>query len=62
MPDGEIKFENSLRKHNHLGMMHALLLALAKAGRLDAVAEGAKKTMVERRQKQKARGEAMDED
>ena len=38
-----IQFENSLRRHNHLGLLHALLLGLAKAGKLDAAKEGAKK-------------------
>jgi Ubiquitin carboxyl-terminal hydrolases len=36
-----IQFENSLRRHNHLGLLHALLLGLAKAGKLDAAKEGA---------------------
>ncbi|KIM79030.1 hypothetical protein PILCRDRAFT_10691 [Piloderma croceum F 1598] len=44
-------FENSLRRHNHLGLLHTLLLGLAKVGKLDAVKEGAKKTMRERRER-----------
>lgn len=28
------QFENALRKHNHLGLVHGLVLALAKAGKL----------------------------
>ncbi|KIM72657.1 hypothetical protein PILCRDRAFT_93377 [Piloderma croceum F 1598] len=43
-------FKNSLRRHNHLGLLHALLLGLAKAGKLDAAKEGMKKTMRERRE------------
>ncbi|PPQ77215.1 hypothetical protein CVT25_011061 [Psilocybe cyanescens] len=55
-------FENSLRRHNHVGLVQALLLALAKAGQLSAAAEGAKKAMKDRIERQKARGEDMDED
>jgi len=50
-------FENSLRKHNHLGFLHALLLALAKAGKLDTAKEGAKTSMKERRERMKERRE-----
>ena len=56
------QFENSLRRHNHLDLMHALLKLLAKANKLDAAKEGAKTKMTERREKAKAKGEAMDED
>jgi len=45
------QFENSLRRHNHVGLVHALLLGLAKLGKLDAAADGAKEKMKERRQK-----------
>jgi len=55
-------FENSLRRHNYLGFIHALLVAMAKTGRLDAAKEGAKKAMQERIQKRKEKGESMDED
>ncbi|KAF9793392.1 hypothetical protein BJ322DRAFT_1034412 [Thelephora terrestris] len=55
-------FENALRRHNHMGLMHALLKLLAKTDNLDAAKEGAKTKMTERREKAKARGEAMDED
>jgi len=41
-------FENSLRRHNHLGTIHALLLALAEYGQMDRAIEGAKQKMVER--------------
>ena len=57
-----LQFENSLRRHNHLDLMHALLKLLAKANKLDAAKEGAKTKMTERREKAKAKGEAMDED
>ncbi|KAF8585797.1 ubiquitin-specific protease [Ramaria rubella] len=46
-------FENSLRRHNHVGLIHSLLLGLAKLGKLDAAANGAKEKMKERRQKVK---------
>lgn len=53
------QFENSLRRHNHIGLIHALLTALAKAGRLEGAKEQAKKALAERRAK---RGDSMDED
>lgn len=56
------QFENSLRRHNHVGLVQALLLALAKAGKLAPAQEAAKKTMKERIEQRKARGEDMDED
>lgn len=55
-------FENSLRRHNHVGLVQALLLSLAKAGKLSAAGEEAKRTMKERIEQRKARGEDMDED
>jgi len=42
-------FENSLRRHNHLGLLHALLLVLGKAGKLDQARENAKVAMRDRR-------------
>lgn len=46
-----------------MGLIHALLLAMAKSGKLEAAKEGAKKTMHDRIQKRKEKGEnAMDED
>ena len=56
-----LQFENSLRRHNYLGFIHALLLSMAKAGTLDAAKEGAKKALHERIEKRR-KGEAMDED
>lgn len=55
------QFENSLRKHNHLGLIHALLVELAKKGGLDAAVTGAKAKMQERRAKARATGQ-MEED
>ncbi|PFH52069.1 hypothetical protein AMATHDRAFT_57892 [Amanita thiersii Skay4041] len=55
-------FENSLRRHNHVGLVHALLLALAKKGALSDARESAKKMMTERIEMKKAKGEDMDED
>ncbi|KAJ3497152.1 hypothetical protein NLJ89_g10388 [Agrocybe chaxingu] len=40
-------FENSLRRHNHVGLVQALLLALAKGGKLLAAEEDARKAMKE---------------
>lgn len=54
-------FENSLRRHNHLGFIHALVLALAKAGKLDAAKEGAKAKMRERINRARERGMDVDE-
>ena len=56
------QFENSLRRHNHVGLVQALLLALAKSGKMSSAEEAAKKTMEDRIQQKKARGEDMDED
>ena len=55
------QFENSLRRHDYLGFIHALLLGMAKAGTLDGAKEGARKALQERIEKRK-KGEAMDED
>ncbi|KAF5386135.1 hypothetical protein D9615_002343 [Tricholomella constricta] len=54
-------FENSLRKHNHVGLIHALLIALAKGGKLSSAQEQAK-TIMRARVEKKASGEDMDED
>ncbi|KAG6857770.1 hypothetical protein H0H87_004186 [Tephrocybe sp. NHM501043] len=53
-------FENSLRKHNHVGLIHALLVALAKGGKLSAAEAQAEMMMQARIEKRKASGE--DED
>jgi len=45
------EFENSLRRHNHVGLIHSILLGLAKAGGLDGAVEGAKKKMIEKKNK-----------
>ncbi|KAA1478129.1 hypothetical protein DENSPDRAFT_845331 [Dentipellis sp. KUC8613] len=57
-------FENSLRRHNHFGLIHALLLALAKGGQLDAAAEGARSKMRQRIAERREKGEdaQMEED
>ncbi|KAF5345330.1 hypothetical protein D9758_008493 [Tetrapyrgos nigripes] len=55
-------FENSLRRHNHIGLVYNLLVALAKAGKLEPAKETAKNVMKERVEKAKTRGEDMDED
>lgn len=55
-------FENSLRRHNHVGLVHALLVTLAKAGKLEEAKVGAKKIMQERIARAKEKGEDMVED
>ncbi|KAJ2931306.1 hypothetical protein H1R20_g5843, partial [Candolleomyces eurysporus] len=55
-------FENSLRRHNHVGLVHALIAALAKAGKLKEAEGKAKEAMKERIEKRKAQGGDMDED
>jgi len=57
-----MQFENSVRRHNHIGLVQALLLALAKASMLSAVEENAKKVMKERIEQRKTLGDVMDED
>jgi ubiquitin carboxyl-terminal hydrolase L5 len=47
------QFENSLRRHNHVGLVHALLASMAKAGVLNRAQEGAQKVMQERISKAK---------
>ena len=59
--DPFIQFENSLRRQNHVGLIHALALALAKAGRLTAVTEQAKAKLKERVEKRQKEGK-MEED
>ncbi|KAJ7124984.1 ubiquitin carboxyl-terminal hydrolase [Mycena epipterygia] len=55
-------FENSLRRHNHVGLVHALAVALAKAGKLEGAKESAKKVMKERIESRKAKGAEMSDD
>jgi ubiquitin carboxyl-terminal hydrolase L5 len=54
-----VQFENSLRRHNHIGLIHGLLKALAKVGKLNDAKDGARKALNERRTK---KGNSMDED
>ncbi|KAG6866669.1 hypothetical protein C0991_000779 [Blastosporella zonata] len=55
-------FENSLRKHNHVGFIHALLEALAKGGKLSSAQDQAKVIMQARIEKRRASGDDADED
>ena len=57
-----IQFENSLRRHNHVGLAHALLEALAKADLLEGAQNGARKVMQERIEKRQEKGMDIDED
>lgn len=45
-------FDNALRRHNHLGLVHALLVALAKQGKLQEAVEESRKVTRERRDKE----------
>jgi len=54
-------FENSLRRHNHLGTIHALLLAMAQVEILDGAVDNAKTKMTERikaAREKRAKGES----
>jgi len=52
-----------LRRHNHIGLAHALLLALAKAGKFDSARAGAQRVMKERLERRKETGlKYMDDD
>ncbi|KAI6044661.1 hypothetical protein EDC04DRAFT_2865858 [Pisolithus marmoratus] len=56
-------FENSLRRHNHIGLAHAALLALEKAGLLQPAIENARKVAKERAERRRQNGfSGMDED
>ncbi|KAK0195678.1 ubiquitin carboxyl-terminal hydrolase [Armillaria mellea] len=55
-------FESSVRRHNHFGLVHALVLALAKAGKLEGAKESAKNKMKARVTQAREKGEMMDED
>ncbi|KAG6821018.1 hypothetical protein H0H93_007908 [Arthromyces matolae] len=50
-------FENSLRRHNHVGLIHALIAALAKGGKLASAQSHAKTAMQARIEKRKANGD-----
>ncbi|KAH0827325.1 hypothetical protein J3R83DRAFT_3951 [Lanmaoa asiatica] len=56
-------FENSLRRHNHIGLVHALLVGLARVGQLSSATDNARKVMRERvaRRREMGLGD-MDED
>lgn len=49
------QFDNALRRHNHLGLVHALLVAMAKQGKLEEAVEESKKVMKERQDKARER-------
>ncbi|KAF8909860.1 ubiquitin carboxyl-terminal hydrolase [Mucidula mucida] len=55
-------FESSVRRHNHVGLVHALVLALARADKLEGAKEAAKGVMKDRVEKAKTKGQMMDED
>jgi ubiquitin carboxyl-terminal hydrolase L5 len=57
-----LQFENSLRRHNHVGLIHGLLTSLAKSGKLSQAEAKAKEAMKKRIEQRRARGGDMDED
>ncbi|GAA6024410.1 hypothetical protein JCM11491_003545 [Sporobolomyces phaffii] len=55
--------ENSLRRHNHVGLVHAVLVEMAKQGELDKRIDEAKAVMKKKVEERKAKGLGdMDED
>lgn len=50
-----LQFENTLRRHNHLGLVHSLLVAMAKEGKLSEAIEESRKVMKERQEKARER-------
>ncbi|GAA5969478.1 hypothetical protein JCM11641_008129 [Rhodosporidiobolus odoratus] len=55
--------ENTLRRHNYIGLAHALLVELAKQGKLQPQIEAAKVKMKQRNEEKKAKGmDVMEED
>ncbi|GAA5926250.1 uncharacterized protein JCM15063_000226 [Sporobolomyces koalae] len=60
MKDWEV--ENTLRRHNYIGLVHAMLAEFAKTGQLQARVTDAKATMKRKIEERRAKGIAMDED
>ncbi|GAA5960425.1 hypothetical protein JCM8115_001178 [Rhodotorula mucilaginosa] len=54
--------ENALRRHNYIGLIHGLLVELAKQDKLAPQIEAAKQKMKDRIAEKRAKGEMMDED
>ncbi|KDE02336.1 hypothetical protein MVLG_07106 [Microbotryum lychnidis-dioicae p1A1 Lamole] len=54
--------ENELRRHNYVGLIHALLLELAKKGELTPAIEEAKKTMQKKVEERRSKGQEMEPD
>lgn len=50
-------FDNALRRHNHLGLVHALLVELGKAGQLQPAIEESRKAMKDRQDKARERAQ-----
>ncbi len=50
-------FDNALRRHNHLGLVHALLVELGKAGQLQPAIEESRKAMRDRQDKARERAQ-----
>lgn len=58
----KIQFENSLRRHNFVGLAYALLMALGKENLLSKAQDDAQKIMNERIEKRKAKSTGMDDE
>ena len=50
-----LQFDNTMRRHNHLGLVHALLVELAQAGKLEDATAESKKALKERQEKARER-------
>lgn len=57
----EYEVENSLRRHNYVGLVHALLLELAKQGKLEGAVATAKKEMERKIKAKKEKGGAVED-
>lgn len=55
------EIENSLRRHNYVGLVHALLLELAKQGKLEGAITAAKATMEAKVKAKKEKGGAVED-
>ncbi|KAG8843730.1 hypothetical protein FRB96_003856 [Tulasnella sp. 330] len=51
-------FDNSIRRHNHLGLIYALLSGMSQTGGLDKAVEGAKAKYKELREREESKGGA----
>ena len=57
-----LQTDNALRKHNYISLIHSLLLAMAREGKLTPSIAEAKEEMKKKIAEQKAKGKAADMD